>query len=134
MATPPAVVDQTLAKHAAAIRGTGGAIRQLTQQVTLLQSMVADYQSRPRSVQEEIDAIEGRRIEGTLSGEVTFTTNDVNSRAAPIVGSRCWAAPRVCTWAAKPFPATSPSQPDQVGGILMTELDVRVPGQGGSNG
>lgn len=85
MATPPAVVDQTLAKHAAAIRGTGGAIRQLTQQVTLLQSMVADYQSRPRSVQEEIDAIEGRRIEGTLSGEVTFTNNDVNSRAQPIV-------------------------------------------------
>jgi hypothetical protein len=85
MAATPTPVDQKFAQHAQAIRGMSGAMRQLTQQVTVLQGMVADYQSRPRSVQEEIDSIEGRRIEGTLSGEVTFTTNDVNSRAAPIV-------------------------------------------------
>jgi hypothetical protein len=35
-------------------------------------------------VQEEIDAIEGRRMEGTLSGEIAFTEDDIGQRAAPV--------------------------------------------------
>lgn len=45
-----------------------------------------------------------------------------------------WAALRVGTWTAKPFPATTLSQPPQLGGILMTELGVRMPGRGVGHG
>ena len=70
---------------AAAVRTHKTAIQQLQSTVTQLASMVQALQSRPRSIQEEIDAIEGRRIESTLSGEVTFTSADVGQRAQPIV-------------------------------------------------
>jgi hypothetical protein len=80
-----ATTQETFNAHAGAIRGLSTALKQQAQQITVLQQMVADYQSRPRSVQEEIDALDGRRIEGTLSGEVTFTANDIGNRAQPIV-------------------------------------------------
>jgi hypothetical protein len=72
-------------KHAAYIRGLNNALKQQGQQIAIMQQMIADLNSRPRSVAEEIDAIEGRRIEGTLSGEVTFTVADVGNRAKPII-------------------------------------------------
>lgn len=76
---------QDLAKHAAYIRGLNNALKQQGQQLAILQQMVADLQSRPRSVAEEIDAIEGRRIEGTLTGEVVFDATDLGNRGKPII-------------------------------------------------
>lgn len=67
-----------LRSHKAALSTQGALLNQLVNTVNQLSS-------RPRSVQEEIDAIEGRRIEGTLSGEVTFTTADVGNRSQPIL-------------------------------------------------
>lgn len=78
-------IDQQFARHAAAIRGLGNTVKVLTQQNQQLAAMIANQQNRPRSVQEEIDAIEGRRIEFVLSGEVTFTAADVGNRAQPIL-------------------------------------------------
>lgn len=72
-------------KHAAYIRGLNQALKQQGQQIAIMQQMIADLQSRPRSVAEEIDAIEGRRIEGTLSGEVVFTEADLGNRGKPII-------------------------------------------------
>jgi hypothetical protein len=74
-----------LNKHANYIRGLNNALKQQGQQIGILQQMVADLSSRPRSVAEEIDAIEGRRIEGTLSGEVTFDATDLGNRGRPII-------------------------------------------------
>jgi len=73
------------AQTAAVIRGHHQKIAVLQQQNQQIIAALNAMQSRPRSIQEEIDAIEGRRIEGTLSGEVTFTAADVGQRAAPIV-------------------------------------------------
>jgi hypothetical protein len=70
---------------AAILRGYKTAIENLQAQNQQLAAHVNQMNSRPRSIQEEIDAIEGRRIESTLSGEVTFTAADVGQRAAPIV-------------------------------------------------
>lgn len=70
---------------AALIRSHHGAIQGLQSQVQQLIAALNAQQSRPRSIQEEIDAIEGRRIESTLSGEVTFTAAAVGQRAAAIV-------------------------------------------------
>ncbi len=70
---------------AALIRGHNAAIRSLQAQQAQIIAALNALQSRPRSIQEEIDSIEGRRIEGVLSGEVTFTAADVGQRAAPIV-------------------------------------------------
>jgi len=70
---------------AALIRGHNTAIRNLQQGQAQIIAALNALQSRPRTIQEEIDAIEGRRIEGVLSGEVTFTAADVGQRAAPIV-------------------------------------------------
>ena len=73
------------AQTAAAIRGAHQKIAVLQQQNAQIIAALQAMQSRPRSIQEEIDAIDGRRIEGTLSGEVTFTASDVGQRAAPIL-------------------------------------------------
>jgi len=54
------------------------------QQIATLTQVVGELQNRPRSVAEEIDAIEGRRMEGTLSGEIEFTIADEFQRGAPI--------------------------------------------------
>lgn len=72
------------AQTAAILRGYKGAIQKQGQQVIALFKLVGELQSRPRSVQEEIDALEGRRMEGTLSGEVEFTAADLGQRSAPI--------------------------------------------------
>jgi hypothetical protein len=69
----------------AVIRGHKNAIQAQGQQINQLIQLVNQLQSRPRSIQEEIDAIEGRRIEGVINGEVTFTASDVGNRAQPVV-------------------------------------------------
>lgn len=79
MATPP--VDPRLA---AAIRSQKSAIEQLQATQNQVLQQLAALQSRPRSVAEEIDAIEGRRLEGTLSGEVVFTAANEFKRSEPV--------------------------------------------------
>ncbi len=66
------------------LRQYKAAFKELNQRVVALIQVVNDLQSRPRSVSEEIDAIEGRRMEGTLSGEVEFTINDLGQKGTPI--------------------------------------------------
>jgi hypothetical protein len=70
---------------AAVLRGHAAALRNLQAQQAQIIAALNAQQSRPRTIQEEIDAIEGRRIEGVLSGEITFTAADVGNRAAPII-------------------------------------------------
>lgn len=54
------------------------------QQLATLQSQIAELQKRPRSITEEIDAIPGRRIVYTLSGEQSFTSSQDGVRGNPI--------------------------------------------------
>ncbi len=65
----------------AILRQHRSAIVQLQQQIA---NLIAAQSSRPKTVAEEIDEIPGRRMEGTLSGEVAFTINDQFQRGAPV--------------------------------------------------
>jgi len=76
--------DVTLQNHAAFMRKLAAGQQASAQQLSVLQQMVANISSRPRSVTEEIDSIPGRRIESALVGEVTFTATDLGSRGKPI--------------------------------------------------
>lgn len=69
----------------AAVRTHGAALQQLIARVNDLTNRIGQLQSRPTTVQEEIDAQPGRRIESVLSGEVAFSASDVGQRANPIV-------------------------------------------------
>lgn len=97
-------------KQAAYIRGLNNALKQNATQLAVLQQMVADLQSRPRSVAEEIDAIPGRRVEGTLSGEVTFDANDEGNRGKPILFQVSMDGPFVMTH--YPLVLWRPTAPD----------------------
>ncbi|MEO6382478.1 MAG: hypothetical protein ABIO35_10890 [Nitrobacter sp.] len=68
------------------------ALRLLDKRSSSLQSliqqqsaMIAELQTRPRTITEEIDQIPGRRIETVLSGEVNFTATDEGKRGNPIL-------------------------------------------------
>lgn len=74
-------VAAALRTHKSTILQQQAAINNLVAAVQQLQSQ----QQRPLSTQEEIDAIPGRRMEGTLTGEVTFSAADVGRRAKPII-------------------------------------------------
>lgn len=52
--------------------------------ISSISSTVAELNKRPRSTTEEIDAIPGRRVIYTLSGEQTFTTSQDGTRAQAI--------------------------------------------------
>ncbi len=78
-------VEQNLAKLSAAIRVLDKRSGQLTSLVQQQASLIAELQSRPRTITEEIDQIPGRRIETVLSGEVTFDVNDEGKRGNPIM-------------------------------------------------
>lgn len=69
----------------AVVRKQTTAIKNLYSQVTQLVTVVNALQSKPTSTQEEIDDVPGRRMEGVLSGEVTFDTTDIGKRANPII-------------------------------------------------
>ncbi len=97
------------------IRGLNAALRQTQQHVAILQKVVSDLQSRPRSVAEEIDAIEGRRIEGTLTGEVSFDADDVGQRATPIIFNVSQDGPFVMTH--YPLVVWRPSAPDNASNL-----------------
>ena len=77
--------DFSNAQLSAYVRQLNTRLNQLTQQNSILQQIVNELASRPRSVAEEIDAIPGRRIESTLSGEIGFDATAVGTRAAPVV-------------------------------------------------
>lgn len=70
---------------AAALRIQATALQGAISRLNDMAARVGQMQSRPTTVQEEIDAQPGRRIESVLSGEVVFTAADVGQRATPIV-------------------------------------------------
>jgi hypothetical protein len=59
-------------------------IRQLQAQQQAMAATIAELQRRPRSITEEIDAIPGRRMVYTLSGEQAFTIASLGLRTTPI--------------------------------------------------
>jgi len=73
------------AQTAAILRTQKQALDNCINAINNLNAQVQSLASRPRSIQEEIDAIPGRRIEGTIGGQVTFTAADIGQRAAPIL-------------------------------------------------
>ena len=77
---------------AAALRSQKAALIQLSQRMAMLERQNADLsgyiqqlESRPRSVVEEIDALDGRRLEGTLTGEIEFDGDDEFQQGNPII-------------------------------------------------
>lgn len=72
-------------QYAAVLRTHKAALERQQQQIGMLTSALTALQSKPLSVQEEIDAIPGRRIESVLAGEVTFDATDEGQRSTPII-------------------------------------------------
>lgn len=103
-------VNAALRTHKTAIQQQANVINQMAAKVNSLEQVITDLQSRPRSVSEEIDAIEGRRLEGTLSGELTFDISDEDARGAPIVFTVSQDGPFVMTH--YPLVLWRPSAPD----------------------
>lgn len=99
-----------LNQMAAALRSHKTVIETLQQQLAALTQAFNAQQSRPRSIQEEIDAVSGRRMESTLSGEVTFTLSDVGRRAAPVIMTLSQDGPFVMTH--YPLVLWRPTAPD----------------------
>ena len=110
-----ATLVELVNKQAAYIRGLNNALKQQGTQIALLQQGIAELQSRPRSVAEEIDAIPGRRVEGTVSGEVTFTVADLDRRAAPIIFQVSMDGPFVMTH--YPLVLWRPTQPSNAANL-----------------
>jgi hypothetical protein len=73
------------ANEQAALRQHAGVIRNLQKQLNDLTDAFNQLQQRPQSVQEQLDATPGRRIDMILSGEITFTTDDSGQRGTPII-------------------------------------------------
>lgn len=68
-----------LRSHASALTSIQGVMANL-------QAQVADLSAKPTSVQEEIDALPGRRIESFIAGEIAFDTTVNNGvRGTPII-------------------------------------------------
>lgn len=80
-----ATIDPNLAKISAALRILDKRSSQLTSVVQQQAALIAELQSRPRTITEEIDQIPGRRIETVLSGEVVFDITDEGKRGNPIL-------------------------------------------------
>ena len=83
MAVDPQIAA-AIRQHRDIINRQQKAIAAQNELLAQMRTALIDLQSRPRSTTEEIDAIEGRRIEGTLSGEVDFDINDQFQRGEPI--------------------------------------------------
>lgn len=60
------------------------ALRQTQDRVNQLVTLVNNLQSRPTTVQEEIDAQPGRRIESRLGGEVGFDASNLGQNGLPV--------------------------------------------------
>jgi hypothetical protein len=78
-------IEQNLAKISAALRILDKRSGQLQSVVQQQAALIAELQSRPRTITEEIDQIPGRRIETVLSGEVVFDITDQGKRGNPIL-------------------------------------------------
>jgi len=78
-------IEQNLAKISAALRILDKRSGQLQSVVQQQAALIAELQTRPRTITEEIDQIPGRRIETVLSGEVVFDITDQGKRGNPIL-------------------------------------------------
>ena len=78
-------IEQNLQKLSAALRILDKRSTQLQSVVQQQAAMLAELQTRPRTITEEIDQIPGRRIETILSGEVIFDLTDEGTRGTPIL-------------------------------------------------
>ena len=78
-------IEQNLQKLSAALRILDKRGAQLQSVVQQQAAMLAELQTRPRTITEEIDQIPGRRIETVLSGEVVFDATDEGKRGNPIL-------------------------------------------------
>lgn len=95
-------IEQVLRQHK-------DAIESVHSQLAALKAMITSNQ-RPLSVAEEIDAIPGRRMEGTLSGEVTFTAASSGNRGVPVTLNVSQDGPFVMTH--YPMVVWRPTAPD----------------------
>lgn len=78
-------IEQRLQELSSAVRALtarSGSLQSIVQQQAAL---LAELQTRPRTITEEIDQIPGRRIETILSGEVVFDITDEGKRGNPIL-------------------------------------------------
>src|SRR5512143_2083468 len=78
-------IEQNLQKLSAALRILDKRSSQLQAVVQQQAALLAELQTRPRTITEEIDQIPGRRIETMLSGEVIFDVTDEGKRGNPII-------------------------------------------------
>lgn len=78
-------IEQNLQKLSAALRILDKRGAQLQSVVQQQSAMLAELQTRPRTITEEIDQIPGRRIETVLSGEVVFDATDEGKRGNPVL-------------------------------------------------
>jgi hypothetical protein len=70
---------------AAVLRTHKNELLKQSEAINQLMAVVNSLASRPKTVWDEINAIPGRWIESTLSGEVTFTAAEEGSRGTPIL-------------------------------------------------
>lgn len=102
-------IEQNLQKLSAALRildKRSSALQSVVQQQAAL---LAELQTRPRTITEEIDQIPGRRIETMLSGEVVFDLTDEGKRGNPIIIQVSQDGPFVMTH--YPMPLWRPTLP-----------------------
>lgn len=78
-------IEQNLQKLSAALRILDARSSKLQSIVQQQAALLAELQTRPRTITEEIDQIPGRRIETVLSGEVVFDATDEGKRGNPIL-------------------------------------------------
>jgi len=78
-------IEQNLKAISAALRVLDKRSSSLQSVVQQQQALIAELQTRPRTITEEIDQIPGRRIETVLSGEVVFDITDEGKRGNPIL-------------------------------------------------
>jgi hypothetical protein len=110
MAPTPDQLAAALRSHKAALSQQQALLNQQAGDLAMMRQALVDLQSRPRSVSEEIDAIEGRRLEGTLSGEVAFDILNENTTGEPVVFTVSQDGPFVMTH--YPLVLWRPSAPD----------------------
>jgi hypothetical protein len=115
MPPTPDQLAAALRSHKNALSQQQAVLNQQAAELHMMRTALADLQSRPRSVSEEIDAIEGRRLEGTLSGEISFDITDENTRGAPVVFAVSQDGPFVMTH--YPLVLWRPSAPDNAANL-----------------
>ncbi len=95
---------------ARAIRVMATRQERMEREIAELKSMLASAGARPPTVQEEIDSIDGRRIESTISAEVAFTIDNDGDVGVPLRFEVAQDGPFVMTH--YPLCVWRPSTPD----------------------